>query len=117
METEDTGWNYTDDPPDTCTTTADLQNPCYVQILVTDGNTGEPVSGVTLRVYDADSGSLIERWMLDGTAEIFRLDFNKWYRIEIENAPSGNYQSNRLFTPSRLESAGTDTYRYTLQLR
>ncbi len=111
------GWDYSCADTSTVTTLHDTQKVCRVQIYVVDESTGEPVSNASLFLYDTETGSLVEWWLSGRSAEVFRLDPDRWYRIEIKNSPSGKYQSDRVFKPSQLESDGSGTYRLTLKLR
>lgn len=111
------GWDYSCADTSTVTTLHDTQKVCRVQIYVVDESTGEPVSNASLFLYDTETGSLVEWWLSGRSAEVFRLDPDRWYRIEIKSSPSGKYQSNRVFKPSQLESDGSGTYRLTLKLR
>ncbi len=111
------GWDYSCADTSTVTTLHDTQKVCRVQIYVVDESTGEPVSNASLFLYDTETGSLVEWWLSGRSAEVFQLDPDRWYRIEIKSSPSGKYQSDRVFKPSQLESDGSGTYRLTLKLR
>ena len=111
------GGDYSCADTSTVTTLHDTQKVCRVQIYVVDESTGEPVSNASLFLYDTETGSLVEWWLSGRSAEVFRLDPDRWYRIEIKSSPSGKYQSDRVFKPSQLESDGSGTYRLTLKLR